>query len=788
MLKKIVKYLCNNKKSVLFYKRVIKGNKYGMIEKIKSKLKQNRLPLLLVLILVGFFAFWDFAFAADNAWADTAWQISAVEWIVSKAGGFINTFLDVIVTTLTLVYNMWTYMILAFVYLVGWFLSPDFYTWDIAWLRNFFNEIWVIISNFVYLFFAWLLIWIAFVNIIWREGSNYQLKTVLPKFVLSVLIVPFTKFIVSFTLSFVTIASQAILTLPGDLITSDKFEGEITPMIFNYENLNKVWVDALRKDLEAPKISIKKDLANNPYLIVWQYFDWVVALPYSENISEDDFKQNVTKFIINALFAVVFIFSCFGLLLVLIYRIIWIWIYTIFSPLFAVSFFFWGEGWLKKISISQFLSTAFVPVYVSLALSFGFIFIAKLSDSSTYSEDSPLIPSDSDASGTSYNNWDYILKIKWDIFNNFDAWTKMAGGVVDSGQDFLIKLFIQIFWIVIFRIAMMAALRKDELTSTVIEPIANVGKSFWNAVTSLPKYSPLIWGVSVHWLETLSGYPMQLINSNSNRRASIIKDELKGRFWARSAIDDVTMSDMIQILNDKSSTPKELEEVMDLIVSTQKEYGKDDVSLKKLKNAFFETLEKNKKQSYISAFIGKQSVNNWGVKATDVFYKDWEITQEGYRLLLKTQVSSEVLQFKNTSWTRKVAQNWTKDYTLKNFKDWATSANIRSNIKTDWDSSEIIFYDDYKKLNDLKLSELQDDNNHVVATKDKVTVYGDSSLVILEIGEDITKSSDLNTRQIKQISNLEMSDRLKVELLNKLWINITVTELDKRIKGLGSKK
>jgi hypothetical protein len=34
--------------------------------------------------------------------------------------------------------------------------------------------------------------------------------------------VPFTKFIVSFTLSFVAIASQAVLALPDDLLASQK--------------------------------------------------------------------------------------------------------------------------------------------------------------------------------------------------------------------------------------------------------------------------------------------------------------------------------------------------------------------------------------------------------------------------------------------------------------------------------------------------------------------------------------------------------------------------------------
>ncbi|USN59058.1 MAG: hypothetical protein H6767_03045 [Candidatus Peribacteria bacterium] len=72
------------------------------------------------------------------------------------------------------------------------------------------------VSNIIYFIFAFLLIWIAFMNIIGKEGDTYQLKTALPKFIVGVLIVPFSWFFVQFVLSLSAILTASALTLPSD--------------------------------------------------------------------------------------------------------------------------------------------------------------------------------------------------------------------------------------------------------------------------------------------------------------------------------------------------------------------------------------------------------------------------------------------------------------------------------------------------------------------------------------------------------------------------------------------
>jgi len=54
------------------------------------------------------------------------------------------------------------------------------------------------------------------------------------------------------------------------------------------------------------------------------------------------------------------------------------WIYAMLSPVMGLAYFMGkkdGGGLMKNFNITQIIHLAFVPVYVSLALSFGFLFL-----------------------------------------------------------------------------------------------------------------------------------------------------------------------------------------------------------------------------------------------------------------------------------------------------------------------------------------------------------------------------------------------------------------------------
>ena len=66
--------------------------------------------------------------------------------------------------------------------LVTLLINPGWYNGEIFNLQTYFKAIWILVSNVVYFIFAFILIWIAFMNIIGKGTENYELKKALPKF------------------------------------------------------------------------------------------------------------------------------------------------------------------------------------------------------------------------------------------------------------------------------------------------------------------------------------------------------------------------------------------------------------------------------------------------------------------------------------------------------------------------------------------------------------------------------------------------------------------------------
>jgi hypothetical protein len=96
-------------------------------------------------------------FWADNSFANTTATDTA------KA----SDWTDVVkwVNWLLLFVTSWLWLMTG---LVMKFLEPGWTTWSVFGLNDILKNIWVMISNIVYFIFAFLLIAIAFMNIIWK--------------------------------------------------------------------------------------------------------------------------------------------------------------------------------------------------------------------------------------------------------------------------------------------------------------------------------------------------------------------------------------------------------------------------------------------------------------------------------------------------------------------------------------------------------------------------------------------------------------------------------------------
>lgn len=116
--------------------------------------------------------------------------------------------------------------------LAGWLLSPDWTFGEVFGLRPILHQLWVLVSNVVYVIFGFFLVFIAFANIFGGESAKaYEMKNMLPKLVTGMLMVPFTWFIVSATLSISNVLTASVIQLPVSTIS--KAGGDVNGLMTN---------------------------------------------------------------------------------------------------------------------------------------------------------------------------------------------------------------------------------------------------------------------------------------------------------------------------------------------------------------------------------------------------------------------------------------------------------------------------------------------------------------------------------------------------------------------------
>lgn len=150
-----------------------------------------------------------------------------------------------IVVVLNLILSLVLLVITPAVILAGWLLSPDWTMGDFFGLRVYFLQVWVLVSNIVYIIFALLLLYMAIMQIFSGE-SKFAFKQMLPRFLIGILLVPFTWLIVSWTLSFANQAVAAVLSVPmgaiGATNTNDPsksmFHKRVIPTVLSFNIAN----------------------------------------------------------------------------------------------------------------------------------------------------------------------------------------------------------------------------------------------------------------------------------------------------------------------------------------------------------------------------------------------------------------------------------------------------------------------------------------------------------------------------------------------------------------------
>lgn len=484
MLKNILNTLSNNKKTILYF----------------------------IIFFVAFFALFDLASA--NTWTQSA-SDARFEQMKQTASIILELGTKIIVVFLSLI-----------TFLAALFLSPEWYNWSIFWLNWYFKDIWIIVSNFVYFVFAFILIWIAFMNIIWKWQDKYALKQALPKFVVWIFIVPISWFLVQFTLSVVSVLSIAALNLPFDTFKS--FESDVSKMTISADcTLNLSDLKNINDDSADPKkyFSCKGDEKEvGDYLNSGNFTDWIfwIVAVYTYwilNLKEiSEFTPNqITniktiwdvsiKLLFDFLFILIYSFLMIALWLVLFTRWIYLWVYIMISPVFWLMYFFWKSDWgswfFEKFNVKEFLSLAMVPVYTMLALSLWLLFLYVIwqwiTDNTSWSN---FFKIEGSWTWTTLTVWDNQAKLTITWAPESSNSLSFLWSLGNQSLWIVWTLIMKIFWVVVLWMAVMAALSSSKITREIIKPLKDFWDQVWSLASKAPQYAPIFGGQSMQSLST----------------------------------------------------------------------------------------------------------------------------------------------------------------------------------------------------------------------------------------------------------------------------------------------
>jgi len=263
-------------------------------------------------------------------------------------------------------------------------------------------------------------------NIIWMEGETFQLKQAIPRFIIWVLIVPFSWFIVQFTISIASILSVAILTLPLDSFPDVKKNFEETKICHDLTILKENWETKIFCDwVDKEK---KLDLNNLNHIWVLNYYTfWIFKVDEVTQIDKDNIDSWWISVIIDILsslwvwfiFILVFMLLLVAMFLALLIKWIYLWIFSVLSPVFWLLYFFKktsSEWLLWKFTFKEFISLAMVPVYVSAALAFGLMFIIVAGTAITVKENDNLKIIQDSGWLVKIESWLHTVSTNFEIF------------------------------------------------------------------------------------------------------------------------------------------------------------------------------------------------------------------------------------------------------------------------------------------------------------------------------------------------------------------------------------
>ncbi len=524
--------------------------------------------------------FWLFT---DVALAQTAWEA------IGKITDTDNKW-EAFITAINILIQLLGVFLSAITYLSAMFLSPEWYNGSIFWLSGYFKNIWILVSNLVYFVFAFILIWIAFMNILWKTWDQYQLKQALPKFIVWVLIVPFSWFLVQFILSISAILTVSALSLPFDTF-KDYNDTMVKISIPNHCNLDLSSLKSSWNEWSQQTSFCKGDSnvqspesIDSIFWIISLYVYWVLSFDsfddFSKKFAEETASKTLLDIVVKILFSAVFVLVYSVLIItlgiVLMIRWIYIWLYIMLSPVFWLMYFFgksdWWSWFFEKFNIKEFFALAMVPVYTMLALSFWLLFIYI-----TWKWLATPLWEQTWNVHVEWNRihiWSRTLTITWAISNTTaDDITKFVS-VIEKEWWWSLwviwTLILKIFGIVILWWTIMAAMRASKITEQITQPIYDFWTQVWKIAASAPWNIPIFWGQSMKSMSQAASS----VHSTINQRSSTQWSDLANKFMK---VDDHSkaMSKYMQSGDDNNKKKEAIDYVIKNVKNANSSQIKD---------------------------------------------------------------------------------------------------------------------------------------------------------------------------------------------------------------------
>lgn len=289
------------------------------------------------------------------------------------------------------------------------------------------RSVWVIVRNFVNIFFAFMLVIAALINIVgYGEGEgNYTMKKFIPKMAVALIAVNFTFLACRLVLDLNNVLTTAIFSIPQSVtnlsdigpsgaggiqifkkfkclddvqsfqqnmdrikILEEKFPGVINSLggvcfAVNPDGESNTWD---QKTLEAETAPLKQAIVDlNSSQFNKKDFVWAMATQFQgihnlnkvSQLTDNSFTGLTVNALFSIIFAVIYATAYVAMFIILMARMIMLWIYIMLSPLAALQIVI-PDLLPEQLSVKKFISEAFVPAKMAIPISFGYILISQM--------------------------------------------------------------------------------------------------------------------------------------------------------------------------------------------------------------------------------------------------------------------------------------------------------------------------------------------------------------------------------------------------------------------------